>query len=90
MGGRLQIGMADITSELAAGFISESLADLPRNLPIDIEAPLPTDGTDTNWTERLTELVVIVSLMGAGLKLRRPVGWRGWQARGGCCASPCP
>jgi NhaP-type Na+/H+ or K+/H+ antiporter len=29
-------------------------------------------------TERLTEFVVIVSLMGAGLKLDRPVSWRGW------------
>jgi hypothetical protein len=27
-------------------------------------------------TERLTELVVIVSLTGCGLKLDRPVGWR--------------
>ena len=29
-------------------------------------------------TERLTEFVVIVSLMGAGLKLDRPIGWRNW------------
>jgi NhaP-type Na+/H+ or K+/H+ antiporter len=29
-------------------------------------------------TERLTEFVVIVSLMGAGLKLDRPVSWSGW------------
>jgi len=29
-------------------------------------------------TERLTELVVIVALTGAGLKLDRPVGWRAW------------
>ena len=50
------------------------------SLPVDIEAPLPTDGTDTNWAERLTELVVIVSLMGAGLKLRRPIGWRAWAS----------
>lgn len=28
-------------------------------------------------TERLVELVVIVSLMGAGLKLDRPLSWRG-------------
>lgn len=28
--------------------------------------------------ERLTELVVIVSLMGAGLKLDRVIGWRSW------------
>lgn len=31
-------------------------------------------------TERLTELVVIVALMGAGLKLDRPVSWRGWES----------
>jgi len=30
-------------------------------------------------TERLTELVVIVSLMGCGLKLDRPIGWRAWR-----------
>src|SRR3954452_14239413 len=28
--------------------------------------------------ERLTELVVIISLMGAGLKIDRVVGWRSW------------
>ncbi len=31
-------------------------------------------------TERLTELVVIVALTGAGLKLDRPLSWRGWNA----------
>lgn len=31
-------------------------------------------------TERLTEFVVIVSLMGAGLKLDRPLSWRGWNS----------
>jgi NhaP-type Na+/H+ or K+/H+ antiporter len=46
-------------------------------LPIDLEAPSPTGEAD--WAERLTELVVIVSLMGAGLKLRRPIGWRTWN-----------
>jgi sodium/hydrogen antiporter len=30
-------------------------------------------------TERLTELAVIISLMGAGLKLDRPVSWWGWM-----------
>ncbi|MDQ3469364.1 MAG: cation:proton antiporter [Actinomycetota bacterium] len=47
------------------------------SLPIGLEAPRPTND-DANWAERLTELVVIVSLMGAGLKLRRPIGWRTW------------
>jgi NhaP-type Na+/H+ or K+/H+ antiporter len=33
---------------------------------------------DRYITERMTEFVVIVALMGAGLKLDRPVGWRSW------------
>ena len=31
-------------------------------------------------TERLSELVVLIALMGAGLKLERPLGWRTWGA----------
>jgi NhaP-type Na+/H+ or K+/H+ antiporter len=31
-------------------------------------------------TEKLTELVVLVSLMGAGLKIDRPIGWRRWAS----------
>jgi NhaP-type Na+/H+ or K+/H+ antiporter len=49
------------------------------SLPIGIEAPLPNT-EDANRAERLTEFVVIVSLMGAGLKLRRPLGWRTWAS----------
>lgn len=30
--------------------------------------------------ERHTELVVIISLMGAGLKLDRPFDWRSWSS----------
>jgi NhaP-type Na+/H+ or K+/H+ antiporter len=30
-------------------------------------------------TERVSELVVIVALMGAGLKIDRPFSWRGWS-----------
>jgi sodium/hydrogen antiporter len=32
------------------------------------------------WVERLTELAVIVSLMSAGLKLDRRLGWRRWRS----------
>lgn len=39
----------------------------------------PDPRTWDTVTERLTELVVIISLMGAGLKLDRPLGWRGWS-----------
>jgi NhaP-type Na+/H+ or K+/H+ antiporter len=31
-------------------------------------------------TERLSEFVVIIALMGAGLKLDRRVSWRGWES----------
>ena len=43
-----------------------------------IEAPNPLGYGHV--TERLTELVVIVALMGAGLKLGRPIGWRRWSS----------
>ncbi|GAA0668278.1 cation:proton antiporter [Natronoarchaeum mannanilyticum] len=35
---------------------------------------------NADLTERLTELVVIVALMGAGLKIDRPFDWRGWAS----------
>jgi NhaP-type Na+/H+ or K+/H+ antiporter len=38
----------------------------------------PDPRTWDTATERLTELVVIIALMGAGLKLDRPPGWRRW------------
>jgi len=76
---------------VAAAVLPTLLANLPISLPIvyvaagmvlfslptGLDAPRPASG-DTNWAERLTEFVVIVSLMGAGLKLRRRIGWRTW------------
>ena len=69
------------------------LKELPLSLPmmcIGIGALLvlspfsPTVGMNPLenrfLTERLTEFAVVVSLMGAGLKLDRPVSWRGWQS----------
>ncbi len=35
---------------------------------------------DRVWVEHLTEICVIISLMGAGLALNRPLGLRRWQA----------
>lgn len=40
----------------------------------------PDPRTWDTATERLTELVVIISLMGAGLKIDRPLGWRRWAS----------
>jgi NhaP-type Na+/H+ or K+/H+ antiporter len=45
-------------------------------LPFGLSAPDPTRHLD--FTERATELVVIVALMGAGLKIDRPFDWRTW------------
>lgn len=39
----------------------------------------PDPRTWDTATEKLTELVVIISLMGAGLKLDRRLGWRRWS-----------
>lgn len=68
------------------------IKDLPLSLPIIciaigalfVWSPLsPIVGVNPlenrYLTERLTEFVVIVSLMGAGLKLDRPIAWRGWE-----------
>jgi NhaP-type Na+/H+ or K+/H+ antiporter len=41
-----------------------------NNAPHPIDMPL--------LVERGAELIVIISLMGAGLKLKRPFGWRSW------------
>jgi NhaP-type Na+/H+ or K+/H+ antiporter len=41
---------------------------LPRFNPLE----------NREFTQRMTEIVVIVALMGAGLKLDRPIGWRSW------------
>ena len=40
-------------------------------------APLPFAYPEI--TERLTEFVVIIALMGAGLKIDRIIGWRAWR-----------
>lgn len=68
------------------------LKDLPLSLPIAciglgmalVYSPLspilainPLE--DRALTERLTEFVVIIALMGAGLKLDRPFAWRSWM-----------
>lgn len=47
-------------------------------LPTGLSPPDPV--TEPEAAERLTELVVIVSLTGAGLKLDRPFDWRAWQS----------
>jgi NhaP-type Na+/H+ or K+/H+ antiporter len=47
------------------------------SLPAVTLRPLPLDYPEV--TERFTEFVVIIALMGAGLKLDRPFSWRKWS-----------
>jgi sodium/hydrogen antiporter len=46
--------------------------------PLSVWAPHPDKAPVL--VERSAELIVIVSLMGAGLKMGRPIGWKGWNA----------
>lgn len=75
---------------LLTAWLPMVLKELPLSLPIMCvvigtgigygisgEGPLPLLFPEV--TERATELVVIVALMGAGLKLDRPLGWRTWS-----------
>ena len=77
---------------LLTAWLPMVLKDWPLSLPIVcivlgvllIWSPLaPIVGTNPlenrYVTERMTELVVIVALMGAGLKIDRPVSWHGWM-----------
>lgn len=61
---------------LSIPILAVGIGALMFSLPLGLEGPRP--GADDDIAERVTELVVIVSLTGAGLKLRRPVGWRSW------------
>lgn len=67
--GRVPISMPMVF--LAAGMIA--FAVLP-------DLPDPDPMTNSETTLRLTEVCVLVSLMGAGLALNRKVGWRRWSS----------
>jgi NhaP-type Na+/H+ or K+/H+ antiporter len=77
---------------LAAALLPRVLGKLPASMPMvflaagiiafavfpDLPDPLPTEHPDIAL--HLTEICVIVSLMGAGLALNRPVGRRRWSS----------
>ncbi|MFH9397257.1 cation:proton antiporter [Streptomyces sp. NPDC017556] len=75
-----------------AAVLPRLLSRLPVSVPIVFLAagvllyltPLPLPAVDPvadrGWVHHLTELCVIVSLMGAGLAINRPFGWRSWAA----------
>lgn len=74
---------------LLVAWLPMVLKELPLSLPIicvalgvavfsllRLDNPEPLAFPEV--TEKLTELIVIISLMGAGLKLDRRIGWRRW------------
>lgn len=77
---------------LLAAALPRLLSRLPVSVPIVFIAagvlvyltPLPLPEVDPiagrGWVHHLTELCVITSLMGAGLAINRPLGWRSWAA----------
>ncbi len=77
---------------LLAGLLPRLLDSRPLSMPIVFLGlgmavfALPTGLPDPDplkypeVAEHLTEVGVIVALMGAGLKLDRPVGWRAWSS----------
>jgi sodium/hydrogen antiporter len=77
---------------LLAAALPRALADAPFSLPLAFLATgflafvLPLDLPDIDpaghraVTEHVTESVVIISLMGAGLALNRPLSRRGWSS----------
>jgi NhaP-type Na+/H+ or K+/H+ antiporter len=76
---------------LLAGLLPRLLAERPLSMPIvflglgmalfalPLGLPDPDPLRYPHLAERFTELGVIVALMGAGLKLDRPLGWRTWS-----------
>ncbi|MBL6458093.1 cation:proton antiporter [Belnapia sp. T6] len=75
---------------LLVAWLPMALRELPLSLPMFCIAfgaatfalsngDTPNPVTYPHATERLTELVVIVALTGAGLKLDRPLCWQNWR-----------
>ncbi|MDP8917457.1 MAG: cation:proton antiporter [Pseudomonadota bacterium] len=77
---------------LLTAWLPMVLKELPLSLPIfcvglgalifafpQIPGVMPHPNEELALVERLSEFVVIISLMGAGLKIDRPFGWKRWR-----------
>lgn len=77
---------------LLTAWLPMVLKELPLSLPIfcvglgalifaipDLPGVIPHPMEELAIAERASELVVIISLMGAGLKIDRPFGWKRWR-----------
>ncbi len=77
---------------LLTAWLPMVLKELPLSLPIfcvglgalifafpELPGVMPHPGEELAIVEHLSEFVVIISLMGAGLKIDRPFGWKRWR-----------
>jgi NhaP-type Na+/H+ or K+/H+ antiporter len=77
---------------LLTAWLPMILKEMPLSLPIfcvglgalifafpDLPGVVPHPNEELAIVERLSEFVVIISLMGAGLKIDRPFGWKRWR-----------
>ncbi|TXF89820.1 sodium:proton antiporter [Neolewinella aurantiaca] len=87
----LLAGLALMGTFLLPGLLRNRLLSLPIiyvsfgflvfNLPLELPLMNPEDKQlDRQFMEYFTELIVIISLAGTGLKMRRSPGWKSWAS----------
>lgn len=82
------VGAAALTAVLAPRVFSRTRVSYPLLylalgvllfwVPLPVQ--VPDLRADALLAERLTELTLIIALMGVGLKIDRPFGWRSWSS----------
>ncbi|MFD5574419.1 cation:proton antiporter [Streptomyces cadmiisoli] len=82
------LGLGALGAAVLPGVVSKRPLSVPmvflaaglliQLLPVEVPAVDPV--RDRLWVEHTTEVCVIVSLMGAGLAIDRPFGWRRWSS----------
>ncbi|MFD2246566.1 cation:proton antiporter [Pontibacter ruber] len=80
--GLAALAMAWIPRLLEGSFLSYPILFLLLGMvlySLPLNLPMPDPMWQEEYVVHLTELSVIISLMGTGLKLRRPFGWKNWQ-----------
>ena len=76
------LAMAWVPAMLKKSFLSYPILFLLAGMVIyslPLELPLPNPIWHETYAVHLTELSVIISLMGTGLKLRRRFSWKNWK-----------
>jgi sodium/hydrogen antiporter len=80
--GLAALSMAWVPSILEKSFLSYPIVFMAVGVVLYLlpfELPSPNPLWQEEYVVRLTELVVIISLMGTGLKIRRKFNWNNWQ-----------